>query len=130
MKDESTVQQEIQMKARHFNCNLMRNNSGACTDSTGRLIRFGLNNISKKHQLMSASSDLIGITKVVITPEMVGQTVGIFTAIEVKKEEWNENKKLDEHEKAQKNFIEWVKSLGGIASFCNNVDKVENIIRN
>lgn len=128
-KDESTVQQEVQIEARYFNCVLMRNNSGACMDETGRLVRYGLNNVSRRHQKQSASSDLIGITKVTITPDMVGQTVGIFTAIEVKKEAWNPAKKLDAHERAQANFIEWVKSLGGIASFCNDATTLLNIFK-
>ncbi len=34
--------------------------------------------------LCVGSSDIIGITSVVITPDMVGKTVGVFTAEEVK----------------------------------------------
>lgn len=129
MKDESTVQQEVQIQGMYHSCTLMRNNSGACVDETGRLIRYGLGNVSKKHQENSASSDLIGITKVVITPDMVGKTLGVFTAIEVKKEDWNENKKLDKREQAQSNFITWVKSLGGFAGFCNDAIKLKDILK-
>lgn len=129
MKDESTVQQEIQIQAMHHGCTLMRNNSGACIDSTGRLVRYGLGNISKKHSDKSKSSDLVGITKVVITPDMVGKTLGVFTAIEVKKEAWNENKKLDARETAQNNFMTWVKSMGGFAGFAASVNKLEDILK-
>ena len=129
MKDESQVQQEIQVKAPHHNCTLMRNNQGACIDETGRLVRYGLGNTSKKRTELIASSDLIGITRVTITPDMVGQTVGIFTAVEVKKEAWNPNKKLDKREKAQKAFIDWVLSLGGYAGFANDIDNLNEIIR-
>lgn len=129
MKDESTVQQEIQLEAVQHSCILMRNNSGACSDSTGRLIRYGLGNVSKKHHQNFRSSDLIGITKIVITPEMVGKTVGVFTAIEAKREDWNENKKLDEHETAQNNFIKWVKLNGGFAGFANSIDRIKSILR-
>lgn len=127
-KQESDVQQEVQIEARHFDCVLMRNNSGACIDSEGQLVRYGLNNVSKRHQERSASSDLIGITSVVITPDMVGQTVGVLTAIEVKRGNWNPEKKLDKHEQAQANFIEWIKSLGGIASFCNDASQLKEIL--
>ncbi len=128
MKDESTVQQEIQIQAKYYDCILMRNNSGAFKDETGRLIRFGLNNVSKQHNDNSKSSDLIGITKIVITPEMVGQTIGVFTAIEVKKEDWNPDKKLDKRERAQNNFINWVKINGGIAGFANSISKLHEIL--
>lgn len=129
MKDEGTVSQEIQIQAPHHACILMRNNSGAAEDLTGRIVRYGLGNVSKQHSTRIKSSDLIGITKIVITPEMVGRTLGVFTAIEVKKEEWNENKKLDKRETAQLNFINWVKAQGGFAGFANKVDKLFEILR-
>lgn len=130
MKDEGTVSQEVQLQARHFNCNLMRNNAGACIDNTGRLVRYGLGNVSKAHTERIASSDLIGLTQVLITPEMVGSTLGVFTAIEVKKEGWKSSKKLTARETAQLNFIKFVKSMGGIAGFCSAVDDLNDIIHN
>ncbi len=59
---------------------------------------------------------------------MVGQTVGIFTAVEVKKEAWNPEKKLNPRETAQFNFIKWVKAQGGIAFFANNIDKLKGLV--
>lgn len=130
MKDESTVQQEVQMSAMHFNCHLMRNNSGALKDDTGRVVRYGLGNVSRQHNDKIKSSDLIGFTKVVITPEMVGQTVAIFTAIECKKEGWSKVKsKLDDREEAQYAFIAWIRKNGGFADFIDVVDKLKNILR-
>lgn len=126
---ESFLQQQVQIACMHHRCTLMRNNSGAFTDSTGRVVRFGLGNVSKKHQENSRSSDLIGITEVVITPEMVGQTIGVFTALEVKHPDWNCNKKFDKHEQAQFNFIQWVRSKGGIGAFVNSVDNLYTIFR-
>ena len=129
MKDENTVSQEVQIQARHYGCTLMRNNSGACIDDTGRLVRYGLGNVSKQQNSQIKSSDLIGITLVNITPDMVGQKVGIFTALEVKKEAWNPEKKLDKRETAQFNFIEWVKLNGGYANFIKDVDDLKDILR-
>ena len=129
MKDESTVQQEIQIAARTLDCHLLRNNSGALKDETGRSVRFGLGNISKAHNDKIKSSDLIGFTKVVVTQEMVGSVVAIFTAVEVKEEKWNINKKFDAHEIAQLAFIKWVQNNGGLASFANNLDFLNWIIR-
>lgn len=129
MKDESTVSQEVQIDAVQFQCILMRNNSGAFKDETGRLVRYGLNNVSKQHNERIKSSDLIGITRVLITKEMVGQTLGVFTAVEVKKEAWKPDKKLDKRETAQNNFINWVKSMGGYGGFANSVESLKNIIK-
>lgn len=129
MKDESTVSQEIQIQARFYNCTLMRNNSGALLDNEGRLIRFGLGNVSKKHSDQIKSSDLLGITKVTITQDMVGSVVGVFTAIEVKKENWDIDKKFDKREKAQNNFLSWILENGGLAGFCNNIDQLKDILR-
>lgn len=126
---ESEVQQHIQMQAMHYGCTLMRNNSGALPDQNGRPVRFGLGNVSAKHAETFKSSDLIGITKIVITPDMVGKTIGVFTAIEVKDESWNSQKKLDKRETAQNNFIQWVISMGGIAGFANSVDNLKQIFR-
>lgn len=111
----------------NYGCNLMRNNNGAAQDKTGRLIRFGLGHISPNQQIKS--SDLIGITKIVITPDMVGKTIGVFTAIEVKKADWNPNKKLDDHEIKQLNFLNFVTSMGGISAFANSVDNLKLIFR-
>lgn len=129
MKPESEVQEEIQIQAMYFNCNLMRNNSGALKDIEGRQVRFGLGNISKEHNERVKSSDLIGFTKVTITPEMVGKTIAVFTAVEVKKEAWDENKKFDKRETAQNNFINFIKNNGGFAGFCNCKDKLKNIFK-
>jgi hypothetical protein len=126
--DESFVQQQVQAGAMHFGCTLLRNNNGACTDNTGRLVRYGLGHTSPKQEFKS--SDLIGITKTLVTQEMVGTYVGIFTALEIKKPEWNCNKKLDDREVKQNNFLQWVISMGGIGAFCNKVDNLKDIFRN
>lgn len=129
MKSESEIQQLIQIQAPYLSCNLMRNNCGCLMDDTGRPVRYGLNNISKKHQDKIASSDLIGFKRVIITQDMVGKTVAIFTAVEVKKEDWKEDKKFDKREAAQNAFIKWIKANGGIAGFCNCVDKLKDVLR-
>lgn len=126
---ESEIQQKIQIAARYQGCRLMRNNSGALKDETGRVVRYGLGNISKVQNAEIKSSDLIGITTIVITPDMVGKRIGVFTAIEVKKEEWNQNKKLDKREEAQLNFINWIKTLGGFAGFATSIDNIKDILR-
>lgn len=124
---ESEIQQHIQIEAAKYGCILMRNNSGAMQDATGRLIRYGLGNVSPKQK--SKSSDLIGITTITVTQDMVGKQIGVFTAFEIKVEDLNKsNKKLSEREQYQKNFIDWVKARGGIASFLNSVDGLRSAL--
>lgn len=52
-----------------------RNHVGCLQDGNGKWIKFGL---------CPGSSDLIGIRKVKITQEMVGQEIGQFVALEIK----------------------------------------------
>jgi len=127
MRPESEVQQLVQIEAAKHGMILMRNNSGALPDRNGRMIFFGLGNISKKHSENTKSSDLIGITTITITPDMVGRQIGIFTAIEVKEEAWKPSPS-DKRERAQRNFIEWVKSRGGIAGFVNSVEAFKKLL--
>lgn len=119
MKSEAEIQQAIQLEAPKMGVTLMRNNSGGFKDETGRLVRYGLGQVSNNQAFKS--SDLIGWTEIVVTPEMIGQRLAIFTAIEVKSEKWKPSK--DEREEKQNNFIKWVKSRGGIASMVNSVEE-------
>lgn len=126
VKNEAEIQQLIQIEGPHHNCILMRNNSGAMKDETGRLVRYGLGNVSPNQKIKS--SDLIGITTIVVSQDMVGKTIGVFTAIEVKAENWKASLN-DKRESGQRNFIEWVKSRGGIAGICNSLDSFRSILR-
>lgn len=119
MKSESEVQQEIRLTSPKYKVSLLRNNQGAFKDETGRLVRFGLGNESPNQAYRS--SDLIGFIEVTVTPEMVGKSIAVFTAVEVKKENWKPSN--DQRELFQRNFIEWVKSKGGIAGMVKSVDE-------
>lgn len=119
MESESDIQQHIQIAAMHYDCHLMRNNSGALPDATGRPVRYGLGNVSKEHNDRIKSSDLIGFTII--------KDVAVFTAVEVKKADWKFNPN-DKREAAQFAFINWVINNGGIASFCNSVDEFKALM--
>jgi VRR-NUC domain len=54
---------------------LFRNNVGKLCDARGRWVTFGLH---------VGSGDLIGWTPTLITPDMVGRTLAVFTSVEVK----------------------------------------------
>ena len=127
MRSESVIQQEIMMEGPRFNNLLLRNNSGAFKDADGRLVRFGLGSVSKKHSDVIKSSDLIGMTTFVVTPEMVGMVMGQFTAVEVKREGWKRNLN-DKRENAQEAFIDLVRSKGGCAGFVSNEQQYRDMM--
>ncbi len=127
LKSESTVLQEIRMDAPFQHSSLMRNNSGAFADKDGRFVRYGLMNESKKQNEEIKSSDLVGLTTIMITPDMVGKMIGVFTAVEVKEEGWSINS-TDKRAQAQKKFIDWVKTKGGFAGFASSVAEFRKII--
>lgn len=95
---------------------LWRNNSGALLDETGRLVRYGLGNDSKRINEVIKSSDLIGITPV----EWQGRVFGVFTAIESKAPSWHFSGEA--REIAQRNYLTKVESLGGIGTFARTID--------
>ena len=74
-----------------------------------------------KFGLCPGSSDLIGWTTIEITPEMVGRSVAVFTAVEVKSATGRASKK-------QKNFIKRIHDCGGIAGIARSLDDAESIV--
>jgi len=72
--------------------------------------------------LCVGSSDLIGIKSTEITPDMVGQKIAIFTAIEVKQPNGRTSKE-------QINFINMVNSLGGIAFIAHSDDEAKSFLK-
>lgn len=119
---ESWVQTQVRLEATRAGARIWRNNVGACKTDTGRVIRYGLVNDSAALNKRIKSSDLIGIRPVVITPDMVGHTIGQFIAREIKKPDWKYTG--TDREKAQLAFIELVIGLGGDAAFANDVGTI------
>lgn len=124
---ESDVQQQIQIEGVKYGTQLMRNNSGAFKDAQGRWVRFGLGNVSKNHGDKIKSSDLVGFTRITITPEMVGKTLAVITTVEVKETGWKRNLK-DKRENAQDAFISWIRAAGGFAGFASSIEEFRKII--
>lgn len=108
---EIAVQQAIRIDAAKQGARLWRNNVGACEDTKGRQIRYGLANDSPRMNKVIKSSDLIGITPV--------NGVGVFTSIEVKRPGWKYTGTA--REKAQRAWLELVVAFGGIAAFKTGV---------
>ena len=109
---EKTIQSTILISDSQNGKTMFRNNVGL--GWTGTLIkklpdRVILGNPRPvKFGLCPGSSDLIGMTPVVITPEMVGHTIAVFTGEEVKTPKGRPTDK-------QINFIDRVNHIGGIA---------------
>jgi len=119
---EAVVQQRARVEhPAHTGGVLWRNNSGACTDDTGRLIRYGLGNDSAALNREIKSSDLIGITPVRCYVEGRGWTVlGVFTAFECKPEGWHQTPG-DKRAIAQARFHDIVRQAGGFAGFITSL---------
>lgn len=124
---EQEAQQEVRLAAPSLHMRLLRNNRGAFKDDRGNFVRFGLGNESTKDKDF-LSSDLIGITVVEITPEMVGKKIGVFTAVEVKPKGFKmRNFKKGSREEGQSNFIRWVMDFAGFGGFTTSGDDLRAI---
>lgn len=125
---ESATQSHIRLDAANLGIDLWRNNSGAFQDATGRWVRYGLCNDSAALNKRIKSSDLIGQTPTLITPEMVGQTIGVFTAIETKPSDWV-FMPSDERAVAQAAYHDIVIRGGGYAGFARNIEEFRRIVK-
>ena len=112
--DERKIQTDIQLAACAGGgpARLWRNNTGALKDARGQLVRYGL---------CPGSSDLIGFRTITITPEMVGQRVAVFCAVEVKDRGRPTNQ--------QQAFIRLVEQAGGMAGVARSVPDALAILR-
>lgn len=126
--DEGAVQNHVRLAAAQLGIELWRNNIGVLKDERGVPVRYGLANDSANLNRKIKSSDLIGITPILVTPDMVGQIVGIFTAVEVKESEWV-FRPNDEHALAQNNYCDIVRAAGGYAGFATSVAEFRRIVK-
>ena len=118
---------QIRLAAGRDGVPLFRNNSGAMTDQTGRLIRFGLGNESPALNARWKSSDLIGILPVVVQPSHVGQTLGVFLAVETKKPGWRLTPG-DKRGLRLAAFLQSVRGFGGVGGFCCTADDFAKLL--
>lgn len=106
---ETDLLRAIQLDASPRGVILHRNNVGALTDLRGRVVRFGVGG--------NGGSDLIGWSSVVITPEMVGTRIAVFTAVEAKLLQRNATPE-------QARFLDAVQHAGGIGVLAYRTDDV------
>lgn len=123
---ENAVSSQIRLFAAQNGIELWRNNSGGFYDQTGRFVRYGLGSFLPQHNC--ASSDLIGIRPVLITPDLVGHVLGVFTAVETKRSDWKYSPS-DKHTADQERFLNIVCQNGGFGGFARNINDFKNIVK-
>jgi hypothetical protein len=103
---ESDIQKRVRLAlGREPDCVVWRNNVGVAQFFSEQVQRV-------EYGLCEGSADLIGITSLVVTPEMVGKKLGRFTALELKRVGARTEKGRAEK---QRLFRELVLKLGGHA---------------
>lgn len=123
---EASTQQKLRLSSATIGANLWRNNNGAGVNDRGDFMRWGLGNDSKRVNDAFKSSDLIGITPIMITQQHIGRVFGIFTAVEVKKASWKGVQ--NDREKAQWRYLQLVLNKGGFATFARSVEDYKKCI--
>jgi hypothetical protein len=109
---EQAIQQQIRLACSRGSVRLWRNNVGRLLDQHGRMVTFGL---------CPGSADLVGYSTVTVTPEMVGQRLAVFTAVEVKAERGRPTPE-------QTAWLEHVSNAGGRAGIARSVPEALRII--
>lgn len=106
---ESQIQTDIRLKISEMRAGMfLRYQVGTFLTMDGRPVKIGV----------VGASDLLGIVPHVVTAEDVGKTIGVFCAIETKKEKDSTDK---ERKKKQAAFIRVVRSYGGVAGIARSV---------
>lgn len=113
MKNEASILHSILLHCGRGISRLFRNNVGIAKYPDGSTVVYGL---------CKGSSDLIGWRQIKIEPWMVGRTVAVFTAIEVKKPGSYPTPE-------QKNFIAQVQASGGIAGVARSASEAEMMLQ-
>ena len=109
---EHEIQQRIRLACGRGRVRLWRNNTGALVDQQGRFVRFGL---------CKGSSDLIGMRSLEITPELVGQRIAQFVALEIKTD-------CGTVSPEQRAFLRLVQALGGVAAVCRSIEQAQAVL--
>ena len=111
---ETDLQQRIRIAVgTRPDTRLFRNQCGALPDPrTGRLVTFGL---------ARGSADLVGWRTVVITPDMIGRRIAVFTSIEVKTPTGRVRPE-------QQAWLGVVRGAGGIAGVARSIEDANRII--
>ena len=113
MFSEKLIEQKIMLSLSKKGCKVFKNSNGMAYTKDGTPFRHGFGD---------GSSDIIACVPTIITKDMVGKTIGIFTAIEVKK-----NRTGYKATDKQKAFINAISSCGGNAGVAYDIDTANEI---
>lgn len=115
--EETALQQRIRLAlGAHPWLRLFRNTVGSAKTAIGNWVVYGLG---------PGTSDIVGWSSVVVTPEMVGKRVALFVAVEVKVPgAYTDAERLA----AQKGFVDIVLEHGGRAGFADNIKDATDIV--
>lgn len=139
MTSESNILQECRLAASECGARVFRNNRGLfyTVDSVKTLISAILSgNIKRAIEIIknnylrlvragleaNGSCDLIGIKPVTITPDMVGNVLGVFVGLECKTDKGKTSAD-------QLNFIEQINKLGGITGVTRGKSDVYALLK-
>jgi len=109
-QDETRIAKQVAVEASARGARVFRNNVGVVIRRDGKPMRFGL---------CPGSSDLIGWRSVEITPDMVGERIAQFVAIEVKTP-------TGRVKRNQTNFLKRVNEAGGLGFIARSPEDVED----
>ena len=112
-KKESALLSAIMIIASKMGHRLFRNNIGLYQDRVGNWVRYGVAN--------PGGSDLIGWTSLVITQEMVGKKVAVFTAVEGKTGKLKATKE-------QLAFLQAVRDAGGFGILARDSEDYSGVL--
>lgn len=110
---ETRLVREVLLHGSRLGSKLFRNNVGRLRAENGQWVAYGL---------CVGSSDVIGWTSIVVTPEMVGRTLAVFTAFECKV-----GRRVTTTEQGA--FLSAVKAQGGIAAVVRQLADAEIAVR-
>ena len=109
---ESDILKKLRDAAPYFHARLFRNNVGAANFDERRVF-YGLG---------KGASDLIGWKEIIVSPELLGEKLAVFAAVEVKT-------KTCRATPAQKSFLALVEKAGGIAKIFKENDDIEKFFK-
>lgn len=113
---ENVIQTNIRLHLSKLRAGFfLRYNVGTFLTMDGRPVKIGEPGVS----------DLIGCTPHVVTQADVGRTIGVFTAMETKQVKDTTAKA---RRKSQGNFLELVRSNGGLAGIVRSNEDAERLV--